>query len=193
MLISWQTDPVTQARYKYLERNFRDSLLHGAITGYDDKGRILYTGQYEKGCMVGTWQFFSDGNPNREKEYRKSQNLQHDTAETSLRFIEFPDYRVDPMPSFDNNGIQQFRMFIRQNLRYPPLAAESNIQGKVFVQFAMNNLGKVVNARVVGSVDPLLDEEALRTVNLSPYWTPGMNKGLPLKVQFTFPVVFILR
>ena len=100
---------------------------------------------------------------------------------------------VEDMPSFQGKGQEGFREFISKNLRYPEIAAENGISGKVYVQFAVNSKGKVVDAVVVRGVDPALDKEAVRVVISSPNWAPGKQRGNPVKVQFTFPINFVLQ
>jgi len=100
---------------------------------------------------------------------------------------------VEDMPSFRGEGQDGFRKYIAQNLNYPEIAAENGISGRVFVQFAVNSSGNVVDAVVVRGVDPALDKEALRVVNSSPKWAPGKQRGKAVKVQFTFPINFVLQ
>lgn len=103
-------------------------------------------------------------------------------------------YKVDEMPTFNGGDpAQEFRKYIAKNLRYPQSAAENGISGRVIVQFSVSEAGQVVDARVVRSVDPDLDKEALRLVNSSSRWSPGKNEGKPVKVMFTFPVNFVLQ
>ncbi len=98
---------------------------------------------------------------------------------------------VEDMPKFKGGDQNKFREYIMQKLRYPESAAEKGISGIVFVQFAVNPEGDVVNVKVVRSVEPSLDAEALRVVKSSPKWEPGKQDGKPISVQFTFPIVFI--
>jgi protein TonB len=100
---------------------------------------------------------------------------------------------VEDMPKFQGGDQNAFRRWIQDNLRYPEIAAENGISGKVFVQFAVNSKGQVVDAKVIRGVDPALDKEALRVVTSSPRWEPGKQRGKPVKVQFTFPIVFVLQ
>jgi protein TonB len=60
------------------------------------------------------------------------------------------------------------------------------------VQFAINSKGEVVDAVILKGVDPALDQEALRVIMSSPKWEPGRQRGKPVKVQFTFPINFVL-
>ena len=110
-----------------------------------------------------------------------------EVAEEEVFFI------VEDMPSFQGKGQEGFREWIAQNLRYPEIAAENGISGKVYVQFAVNSKGEVVDAVVVRGVDPALDKEAVRVVMSAPRWEPGKQRGKPVKVQFTFPINFVLQ
>jgi len=103
-------------------------------------------------------------------------------------------YIVEDMPTFNGGDpALEFRKYIAQNLRYPDIAAENGISGRVIVQFAVNSRGKVVDAKVVAGVDPALDKEAVRVVMSSPSWSPGKQRGKPVKVLFTFPINFVLQ
>jgi protein TonB len=112
---------------------------------------------------------------------------EEEVAEEEVFFI------VEDMPSFQGKGQEGFREWIAANLRYPEIAAENGISGKVYVQFAVNSKGQVVDAVVVRGVDPALDKEAVRVVMASPKWSPGKQRGKAVKVQFTFPINFVLQ
>ena len=100
---------------------------------------------------------------------------------------------VEDMPDFQGKGQDGFRNYIGENLNYPQIAAENGIQGRVFVQFVVNEDGTVSNATVVRGVDPSLDREAIRVVMSSPKWNPGKQRGEPVRVSFTFPINFVLQ
>ncbi len=100
---------------------------------------------------------------------------------------------VEDMPKFQGGDQNSFRAWIQSNLKYPEIAAENGISGKVFVNFVVSKNGEVVDAKVVRGVDPSLDQEALRVVRSSPRWEPGKQRGKAVKVQFTFPIVFVLQ
>lgn len=103
-------------------------------------------------------------------------------------------YIVEDMPTFNGGDpATEFRKYIGENLRYPDIAAENGISGRVIVQFAVNRTGQVVDAVVVRSIDPALDKEAIRVVMSSPKWTPGKQRGKAVKVLFTFPINFVLQ
>ena len=73
------------------------------------------------------------------------------------------------------------------------MSTPPNIQGRVTIQFTITSTGQLTNIRVLKSVHPLLDAEAVRVVSLSPDWTPGMHNGRPVSVTYSFPVIFQLK
>lgn len=102
-------------------------------------------------------------------------------------------YVVETMPTFQNGDVQGFKTFIADNLVYPEEAFKNGIEGKVFVEFVVSADGFVKNAKIVRGVHPILDEEALRVVNASPKWEPGVQRGEKVDVKFTFPINFTLK
>ena len=96
---------------------------------------------------------------------------------------------VEDLPRFPDGNVQQY---IAWNLHYPEKALKNKVEGKVFVQFVIDTTGKVVEPKVIKSVSPELDAEALRVVSGMPAWKPGMQRGKPVRVSFTLPVIFKL-
>ncbi|MDH6358107.1 energy transducer TonB [Parabacteroides sp. PF5-9] len=99
---------------------------------------------------------------------------------------------VEDMPQFPG-GDQELLKFISRSIKYPVIAQENGIQGRVVVSFVVNRDGTVVDAEVVRGVDPALDKEALRVVNTMPKWKPGMQRGKPVRVKYTVPIMFRLQ
>jgi len=99
---------------------------------------------------------------------------------------------AEVMPEF-NGGQEAFRDYLSKNLKYPPLARENEIQGRVFVSFIVESDGHISNVQVVRSVNPLLDAEAKRVIEEMPKWQPGMQNQVPVRVSFTLPISFTLR
>ena len=96
------------------------------------------------------------------------------------------------MPDYPG-GQKELLSFLSRNIKYPTKAEENKIQGRVVIQFVVNKDGSVSDAKVVRSVDPELDKEALRVINTMPKWKPGMQRGKPVRVKFTVPVMFRLQ
>jgi len=99
---------------------------------------------------------------------------------------------VEEMPDFPG-GQLALRKFIASAIKYPVIAQENGIQGKVFVNFVVAKDGTVTNAKIFRGVDPSLDKEALRVVNSLPKWKPGKQGGKPVRVSYTVPINFVLQ
>jgi protein TonB len=99
---------------------------------------------------------------------------------------------VEDMPEFPG-GELALRKFIANAIKYPVIAQENGIQGKVYVNFVVDKDGSITNAKIARGVDPSLDKEALRVVNSLPKWKPGMQRGKPVKVSYTVPISFVLQ
>ena len=99
---------------------------------------------------------------------------------------------VEQMPSFPG-GTQKLKEFIEENLRYPKELEESCVQGRVIVRFIVERNGKLSNVKVVKSVHPVLDKEALRIVKLMPRWIPGRQNGISVRVKCYIPIIFRLK
>lgn len=100
---------------------------------------------------------------------------------------------VEQMPEFPNGGMAGLMQFLSKNIEYPTIAQENGTQGRVTVQFVVNKDGSIVDAKVLRGVDPYLDKEALRVINSMPKWKPGMQRGKPVRVKYTVPVMFRLQ
>ena len=99
---------------------------------------------------------------------------------------------VEEQPSFPG-GQGALMAWLRDNIKYPVVAAENGIQGKVIVQFVVGKNGSISNVKVLRSVDPSLDREAVRVVSSMPNWTPGKQNGTSVNVRYTLPVTFKLQ
>ena len=99
---------------------------------------------------------------------------------------------VEQMPVFPGGDLGLMN-FIRKTVKYPPIAKENDITGKVYVSYVVNKKGKVTNVKVVRGVDKYLDAEAVRVIKLLPYSTPGMQRGQAVNVQYTIPINFTLN
>ena len=100
---------------------------------------------------------------------------------------------VEKMPEFPG-GQQALFKYLSENVKYPVIAQENGIQGRVICQFVVNKDGSIVDVEVVRSGgDPSLDKEAIRVIKSMPKWKPGKQRGKPVRVKFTVPVSFKLQ
>lgn len=100
-------------------------------------------------------------------------------------------YVIEEKPEFPGGEAAMFQ-WISKNIKYPEIAKENGIQGKVYVQFVIGKDGKVSDVQVVRGVDPSLDKEAVRVIQSMPAWKPGKQRGKPVKVSFQLPINFKL-
>lgn len=99
---------------------------------------------------------------------------------------------VEVMPSFPGGQAALFE-WLSKNIKYPVVAEENGVQGRVIVTFVVERNGSITDVQVVKSVDPSLDKEAVRVVKAMPHWIPGKQNGSAVRVKFTVPVTFRLQ
>lgn len=98
---------------------------------------------------------------------------------------------VEDQPEFPG-GMEALLTYLSKNIKYPSIAQENNIQGRVIVQFVVNKDGSIVDPAIIKSLDSSCDKEALRVIKGMPKWKPGKQRGKPVRVKFTVPVMFRL-
>lgn len=98
---------------------------------------------------------------------------------------------VEQMPQFPG-GQAAMMKFIADSLRYPSVACENRIEGRVIVKFVVDCEGNILNPSVFRGIDPVLDKEAIRLVKLMPKWIPGRQNGKPVNVVCLVPIRFKL-
>jgi protein TonB len=99
---------------------------------------------------------------------------------------------VEEMPEFPG-GTQKLADYLAKNIKYPQMARESGIQGRVFISFVVETDGSVSNVNVMRSLGGGCDEEAVRVVKSMPKWKPGKQRGKPVRVSYILPVNFKLQ
>mgnify|MGYP001629617275 CR=1 FL=1 len=97
---------------------------------------------------------------------------------------------AETMPAFMDGTIETFRAWVMQNVKFPQIALENNIQGRVILSFVIDKDGRLTNIEVLQAPDRSLAEEAVRVLNKSPKWSPGKQRNQTVRVRFTLPVDF---
>lgn len=123
------------------------------------------------------------------KEYIQTAEITDDVVEEEV----LPFAIVEDKPLFQGKDANEFTKWVYNNIVYPEIAKENGVQGRVTLQFEIGKDGKVYNVKVLRGVDSSLDKEAVRVVSNSPKWTPGKQRGKPVKVKYNFPVTFQLK
>ena len=99
---------------------------------------------------------------------------------------------VEKQPEFPG-GMSELMKFLAKSIKYPVIAQENGIQGRVVCSFVVNRDGSIVDIQVMRGVDPSLDKEAVRVIGTMPKWKPGEQRGKPVRVRFILPVQFRLQ
>ncbi len=102
-----------------------------------------------------------------------------------------PMFIVEIMPSFRGGDINKFREWVQKRTTYPQEAIDKKIQGRVYLTFIVETDGSVSNVTVVKGVNPLIDNEAVAAIQSSPKWSPGLQRGQPVRVRFSMWLNFI--
>lgn len=97
---------------------------------------------------------------------------------------------AETMPSFQGGDLNTFRTWVQQNVRFPQIALENGIQGRVVLSFVIEKDGRLTNIQVLQTPDRSLSEEAVRVLSKSPKWTPGKQRNQVVRVKYTLPVDF---
>jgi len=165
------------------------------VERFDLKADRLVSRSFYVGARpVGVWQEFDGkGGVVAERDFDK------------LRYGPLPDTRTDTtakdtttlsvvevMPQFPGGEAELFK-FLGRNVRYPQAAVDEGISGVVYLVGVVDEHGDWQNATLLRGVHPLIDYEAWRVTELMPDWTPGMQDGKPVKVQYNLPIRFSLR
>ncbi len=98
---------------------------------------------------------------------------------------------VEDMPEFPG-GVEGIKNWVSSNLKYPTIALRNKVEGRVYISFVIDKSGQVNDVKVLRSVNPVFNEEAIRIVASMPAWKPGLQEGKPVRVSYVFPVNFQL-
>ena len=185
------------------KENFVNDTLEGHSVSYWNDGKMNREGDYHKGEKVkGTWYSINSQGvrtlqKDQENEEKKSEPARFpDAMMVSNSLIYSPSDEIysfaEIMPSYPG-GETEFFNYLKRTTKYPQMAKEMNKQGTVLVSFVVNRLGFIESAKVVKSVDPLLDKEAMRVIQSMPSWAPGYMNGGPVRVTIVQPIKFVLK
>jgi periplasmic protein TonB len=103
-----------------------------------------------------------------------------------------PFFLVEVMPSFKGGDLNKFREWVQRRTNYPQIAIDKKIQGKVYLTFIVETDGAVTNVTIVKGVDPLIDIEAIKAIQASPKWSPGLQRGQPVRVRYSISLLFAI-
>jgi TonB family protein len=185
--------------YRYLIKTCNDSTGktlvaegNGHYIAYNDKFKwILEQGDIKNGERDGLWTGNIDGRDSiKFKEtYDNSQLIEGSSVDNTGKTYVYTKREITPEYE---GGEKAFAKFLQRNVRYPKKAKENNIQGSVYISFVIEKNGKLTDIKAVRDPGGGLGDEGVRVLALSPNWTPGLQYGRPVKVQYTVPINFSL-
>ena len=155
---------------------------------YDDQIIDVPTGSL---IIVGTYRHYSSTYPVvkiPKQEIKEVTPTKNSKISKSKKIYDV----VDEMPVFPG-GNGALLEYLATHVKYPVVAQENGVQGRVIVSFVVERDGSITDVRVVRSVDPSLDREAARVVSSMPRWTPGKQNGSAVRVKYNVPVMFKLQ
>jgi len=103
-----------------------------------------------------------------------------------------PFFMVEEMPAFRGGDLNNFREWVKRRTIYPQVAVDKKIQGRVFLTFIIETDGSVSNVTVIRGVDPIIDNEAVKAIQASPKWSPGLQRGEPVRVRYQMSLLFTI-
>ena len=104
-----------------------------------------------------------------------------------------PFVKVEEMPTFQGGDLNKFRNWVQSKVRYPQIAQENNISGRVFLMFVVERDGSLTNIQVLQTPDTSLSDEAIRVLKTSPKWKPGKQRNQTVRVKYTLPIDFRIQ
>ena len=104
-----------------------------------------------------------------------------------------PFLTAETMPSFQGGDLNTFRKWVQDNVRFPQIALENGISGRVVLSFVIEKDGRLTNIQVLQTPDRSLSEEAIRVLSKSPKWSPGKQRNQVVRIKYTLPVDFRMQ
>lgn len=177
-----------QMKGEYSDDNLK--VENGTFIYYEENGTISSTGDYKNGEKNGSWSwYFSSGKISSKEDYKNDER-------SSAKFFdengnEVAEEIAEYMPEYLGGEKEMFKV-IYSNIVYPTIARDGGLEGLVIIQFIVDEEGNVINPKVVKSVHPSIDEEALKAINRLGKFKQGKLHNKIIKVRLNVPVRFRL-
>lgn len=197
---------VEKTTYKYdsVGNNFEE-IVYDQYGEVDEKVVFMYDAN---GNVLEAIEYSSmyDGNAFVPKQAAKLEIFYDNHEEVEFTFEDFDEEelvvevddeqvftKVERMPSFAGGDFNTFRTWFGGEFKYPAIAVENGIQGRVVVKFVIEKDGKLTNIEFLQSPDPIFNDEVIRVLKMSPKWTPGYQGDKPVRVSYVFPIILNLN
>lgn len=176
-----------QQRYKRMKRMSICKIMTAAILLAGGCGTAAAQDVAEVDARTAATQVVEKQNKVKQNKVKQAKVVTLQTAHDGQPV----ELNPDKMPEF-HGGNKGLAEWLSKNTKYPKEAKDNNEQGRVVVSFVVDKDGKATDAKVVRSISPTIDKEAMRLIEVMPRWTPGEKDGQPVAVRFTLPMTFKL-
>lgn len=171
--------------------NLRLHTLDGVSESWWPGGQLRMREEYARGKRVGELRlYYASGQLKRRAQYGSTGTSTGECFGPDGKPVPFFEYEIMPRYSRGDGGFVAIVQAISSNVKYPRDALKANVQGQVFIKFAVNKLGKVADIEVAKGVFPSLDQAAMQAVRELHAFTPGQQDGETVAVSFTVPITF---
>jgi len=170
----------------------KDKKKNGKCYQYYRNGKVEYDMNYLDNNLDGKFLgYYENGNTRRVDFYKNGKFLNGNCYTKSG--LDTTYFIYEKSASYKGGGIASFQRFVMKQVKYPEIAAEKGIQGKVKVEFCVNSKGQVCDVKVIESPNYYLSKSALDAVLKSEFWEPAIQEGKRVKQKFVIPINFSLR
>jgi TonB family protein len=157
---------------------------------YTSNNVLIRKGEYENGAKHGEWiDYFMNSTVWSKEVFKHGKFLEGISYKENGESFAYTIQEVQPEPS---GGMQGFMKYLMSSMKYPKAARKKGIQGKVFVSFVVDKDGSIIDVEILKGIGGGCDEEAMRVIQECPKWTPAMQRGQPVKVRMSIPLIFKL-
>jgi len=171
--------------------NLNKKILDGLYSMWSEEGTLTYEAEYVNNKMNGIFKtYWDNGNLKRSDRYENDQFVSGNCFSSTGKDTAYFPYEQRPVYP---GGTAELSKYVSNAVKYPADARRKEIQGRVMVQFSVNEEGKLGDFKVTQNVEPMLDAEALRVIKNMPDWQPGKIDGKPAKFLYALPVIFMLN
>jgi TonB family protein len=165
-------------------------IKQGAYEYYDSKGNLIGKGNYSNDVPTGKW--YSHYYNRFEKEVVYDTLAFKNCSSIEPKIVSNLPVESEELPVFQGGDINTFRDYCQKELYYHPEILLNQIFGKVIVEFTVDTEGNTCDIKVISSPNNLLSYEVKRIISQAPQWEPGKQNGIPAKITFRFPIIFLL-
>lgn len=165
-----------------------ESLKDGTYKEWYENEQLRKEIEYKEGKMKGHYiSYWENGQIKREEYMGSDKSVEGKCFDQFGNVVKYTP--IEQMPEFPGGEAMLFR-FLANNVKYPIIMANQNIQGRVVAQFTVGKDGSLSDIKIIHSIHPAGDKEAIRIISLMPKWKPGILEDEPVLVTYTLPIVF---